>query len=147
MTKIFFSLKDTSNFGNYQAQVSHRLVDHLQLGKDFSVEFKVESPSKSWFQLRGFYEAINQLLPQYNQRQEEQGEIKFHEHEFKFILKVVGGWYTEIKDKKGGLTKVPKSFTGISKEEMSLVLDRISKWAYERGFSLSIDREMQDLVS
>ena len=107
---------------------------------------KVTAGEKTYPQLKAFYEAVNQLLPQYNNRQLEQGKKDFFEDEFKFILKYVGGWYKEIENKKGEIIPIEKSFKGICKEDMMKVLNNIQRWAINSGFSLSIDKELMDLI-
>lgn len=144
MSKIYFYAN--TNTSQQQKENSNLMLQYLGTGKDFYCEFGFIKKNKSYHQLRAFYEALNQLLPQYNKSQQDQGETEFHKDEFKFILKYVGGWYKEIKNKKGEPMPIVKSFSSISKKEMSLVLDRISKWAYSKGFVLNIDNYMRDLV-
>ena len=107
---------------------------------------KVITGKKTYPQLKAFYEAINQLLPQYNAKQEELGEMIFNEDEFKFILKYAGGWYKEIKNKNGDVIPIEKSFKDITKDEMIMVLKKIDRWAMMRGFSLCIDKQLMDLI-
>lgn len=107
---------------------------------------KLHKGEKTYPQLKAFYEAINQLLPQYNAKQEELGEMIFNEDEFKFILKYAGGWYKEIKNKNGDVIPIEKSFKDITKDEMIMVLKKIDRWAMMRGFSLCIDKELMDLI-
>lgn len=146
MTKIYFHYNDKVNYGTYQIQVSSELIKHLSSQKDFSVSFEYESPNKTWYQLKAFYEAINQLLPQYNKERKEAGEIEFTENEFKAILKYVGGYYDTIPSKKGDIT-IFKSFKDISKDEMVNVLKRIENWAkVSKGYSLDITRETKEMI-
>lgn len=107
---------------------------------------KLHKGEKTYPQLKAFYEAINQLLPQYNAKQEELGEMIFNEDEFKFILKYAGGWYKEIKNKNSDIIPIEKSFKDITKDEMIMVLKKIDRWAMMRGFSLCIDKELMDLI-
>jgi len=107
---------------------------------------KVITGKKTYPQLKAFYAAVNQLLPQYNSKQEELGEMIFNEDEFKFILKYAGGWYKEIKNKNGDVIPIEKSFKDITKDEMIMVLKKIDRWAMMRGFSLCIDKELMDLI-
>ena len=107
---------------------------------------KLSKGEKTYPQLKAFYEAINQLLPQYNSKQEELGEMIFNKDEFKFILKYAGGWYKEIKNKNGEVIPIEKSFKDITKDEMIMVLKKIDRWAMMRGFSLCIDKELMDLI-
>ena len=107
---------------------------------------KVITGKKTYPQLKAFYEAVNQLLPQYNAKQEELGEMIFNEDEFKFILKYAGGWYKEIKNKNSDIIPIEKSFKDITKDEMIMVLKKIDRWAMMRGFSLCIDKELMDLI-
>ena len=107
---------------------------------------KLHKGEKTYPQLKAFYEAINQLLPQYNAKQEELGEMIFNEDEFKFILKYAGGWYKEIKNKNGDVIPIEKSFKDITKDEMIMVLKKIDRWGMMRGFSLCIDKELMDLI-
>lgn len=107
---------------------------------------KLHKGEKTYPQLKAFYEAVNQLLPQYNSKQEELGEMIFNEDEFKFILKYAGGWYKEIKNKNGDVIPIEKSFKDITKDEMIMVLKKIDRWAMMRGFSLCIDKQLMDLI-
>jgi hypothetical protein len=107
---------------------------------------KLHKGEKTYPQLKAFYEAVNQLLPQYNAKQEELGEMIFNEDEFKFILKYAGGWYKEIKNKNGDVIPIEKSFKDITKDEMIMVLKKIDRWAMMRGFSLCIDKQLMDLI-
>jgi len=107
---------------------------------------QISSSKKTLPQLRAFYEARKQLLPQYNAKQEELGDMIFNKDEFKFILKFAGGWYKEIKNKNNDVIPIEKSFKGITKDEMTLVLKKIDRWSMMRGFSLSIDKELMDLI-
>lgn len=114
--------------------------------KDFEIVIREPVREKSWKQLKAFYECINQLLPQYNARQVEQGEKEFFEDEFKFILKYVGGYYKTIKNKKGEMVPIEKSFAIITKEDMIKVLSNIQKWAINEGFTLCIDEELREVI-
>lgn len=107
---------------------------------------KLHKGEKTYPQLKAFYEAVNQLLPQYNAKQEELGEMIFNEDEFKFILKYAGGWYKEIKNKNGDVIPIEKSFKDITKDEMIMVLKKIDRWAMMRCFSLCIDKQLMDLI-
>lgn len=107
---------------------------------------KLHKGEKTYPQLKAFYEAINQLLPQYNAKQEELGEMIFNEDEFKFILKYVGGWVKEIENKNGDPIPIEKSFIKISKKDMNTILDNINRWSIDRGFNLCIDQELRDLI-
>lgn len=120
-------------------------IDFLESnGGDFYL--KLSKGEKTYPQLKAFYEAVNQLLPQYNSKQEELGEMIFNEDEFKFILKYAGGWYKEIKNKNGDVIPIEKSFKDITKDEMIMVLKKIDRWAMMRGFSLCIDKQLMDLI-
>jgi len=125
-----------------------QLKTYIKLLNKKKEEFilKVITGKKTYPQLKAFYEAINQLLPQYNSKQEELGEMIFNEDEFKFILKYAGGWYKEIKNKNGDVIPIEKSFEDITKDEMIMVLKKIDRWAMMRGFSLCIDKELMDLI-
>lgn len=125
-----------------------QLETYIKLLNKKKEEFilKVITGKKTYPQLKAFYEAINQLLPQYNSKQEELGEMIFNEDEFKFILKYAGGWYKEIKNKNGDVIPIEKSFKDITKDEMIMVLKKIDRWAMMRGFSLCIDKELMDLI-
>jgi len=125
-----------------------QLKTYIKLLNEKKEEFilKVITGKKTYPQLKAFYEAINQLLPQYNSKQEELGEMIFNEDEFKFILKYAGGWYKEIKNKNGDVIPIEKSFKDITKDEMIMVLKKIDRWAMMRGFSLCIDKELMDLI-
>jgi|DEB0MinimDraft_10_1074344.scaffolds.fasta_scaffold41989_4 hypothetical protein len=125
-----------------------QLKTYIKLLNKKKEEFilKVITGKKTYPQLKAFYEAINQLLPQYNSKQEELGEMIFNEDEFKFILKYAGGWYKEIKNKNGDVIPIEKSFKDITKDEMIMVLKKIDRWAMMRGFSLCIDKELMDLI-
>ena len=107
---------------------------------------KLSKGEKTYPQLKAFYEAVNQLLPQYNERQLEQGKKEFFEDEFKFILKYVGGWTKEIENKRGEAMPIEKSFKGITKDEMMKVLNNIQRWAIDSNFSLCIDKQLMDLI-
>jgi hypothetical protein len=125
-----------------------QLKTYIQLLNKKKEEFilKVITGKKTYPQLKAFYEAVNQLLPQYNSKQEELGEMIFNEDEFKFILKYAGGWYKEIKNKNGDVIPIEKSFKDITKDEMIMVLKKIDRWAMMRGFSLCIDKQLMDLI-
>jgi len=125
-----------------------QLKTYIKLLNKKKEEFilKVITGKKTYPQLKAFYEAINQLLPQYNSKQEELGEMIFNEDEFKFIIKYAGGWYKEIKNKNGDVIPIEKSFKDITKDEMIMVLKKIDRWAMMRGFSLCIDKELMDLI-
>jgi hypothetical protein len=66
---------------------------------------------------------------------------KFCKEQFKYALKIVGKWHVEKNNHF-----IPKSFDNISKDEMMEVLDNIDKWAMIKGFSLSISRELMNLI-
>jgi hypothetical protein len=125
-----------------------QLKTYIKLLNEKKEEFilKVITGKKTYPQLKAFYEAVNQLLPQYNSKQEELGEMIFNEDEFKFILKYAGGWYKEIKNKNGDVIPIEKSFKDITKDEMIMVLKKIDRWAMMRGFSLCIDKQLMDLI-
>ena len=125
-----------------------QLKTYIQLLNKKKEEFilKVITGKKTHPQLKAFYSARDQLLPQYNSKQEELGEMIFNEDEFKFILKYAGGWYKEIKNKNGDVIPIEKSFKDITKDEMIMVLKKIDRWAMMRGFSLCIDKELMDLI-
>lgn len=125
-----------------------QLKTYIKLLNKKKEEFilKVITGKKTYPQLKAFYEAVNQLLPQYNAKQEELGEMIFNEDEFKFILKYAGGWYKEIKNKNGDVIPIEKSFKDITKDEMIMVLKKIDRWAMMRGFSLCIDKQLMDLI-
>ena len=140
MIKLFFDTNNKGMFGGLQSQVSNQIVKQLDSGKSFYVEIGELKKDKTYQQLKGFYEALNQLMPQYNQERKDEGEIEFTQEEFKFILKYIGGWYKEIKNKKGVAMPISKSFSNITKEEMMAVLKRIEGWAVQKGFSLDITK-------
>lgn len=102
---------------------------------------KVITGKKTHPQLKAFYSARDQLLPQYNKREEERGELPFCQEQFKYALKIVGKWYIEKNNQF-----IPKSFDDISKDDMMMVLDNINKWAMISGFSLCIDKQLMDLI-
>ena len=143
--EYIFDLKYKDNWEVQQKIVSTAIQIFMRNSKTSLVvkidEFKT---SKSYKQLRGFYECINQLLPQYNARQLEQGKKEFFADEFKFILKYVAGWYKEIENKRGEIMPIEKSFKNIKKEEMLKVLDNIQRWAIDNGFDLCIDERLRD---
>ena len=84
--EYIFDLNNKKNWEVQQQVVSTAIQIFMRNSKTSLVvkidEFKT---SKSYKQLRGFYECINQLLPQYNARQLEQGKKEFFADEFKFI--------------------------------------------------------------
>jgi len=102
---------------------------------------KVITGKKTHPQLKAFYSARDQILPQYNKREEERGEETFCEEQFKYALKIIGKWHIEKNNQF-----IPKSFDNISKDDMMQVLDNINKWAMISGFSLCIDKQLMDLI-
>ena len=143
--EYIFDLNNKENWNGQKIAVAGALqilIDNTKTSLIVKIdEFKA---SKSYKQLRGFYECINQLLPQYNARQLEQGKKEFFADEFKFILKYVAGWYKEIENKRGKIMPIEKSFKNIKKEEMLKVLDNIQRWAIDNGFDLCIDERLRD---
>lgn len=121
------------------SQLSQYIRSLTNKGKEFYL--KVYTGQKTHPQLKAFYSARDQLLPQYNQREKERGEKTFCKEQFKYALKIVGKWHIEKNNQF-----IPKSFDDISKDDMMEVLDNIDKWAMIKGFSLSISRELMDLI-
>jgi hypothetical protein len=113
------------------SQLSQYIRSLTNKGKEFYL--KVYTGQKTHPQLKAFYSARDQLLPQYNQRERERGESIFCKEQFKYALKIVGKWHVEKNNHF-----IPK--------DMMEVLDNIDKWAMIRGFSLSISRELMDLI-
>jgi hypothetical protein len=120
-----------------------QLKTYIKLLNEKKEEFilKVITGEKTHPQLKAFYSARDQLLSQFNKREEERGELPFCKEQFKYALKIVGKWYIEKNNQF-----IPKSFDNISKDDMMQVLDNINKWAMSKGFSLCIDRELMDLI-
>ena len=124
------------------------LIHNLKYGSnpvDFSMDLGKIKKDKSWEQLKGFYECITQLMPQYNNQQLDQGKMEFLKDEFKSILKCAGGWYRRIEDKQGDTVLLAKSFKDITKEEMIVVLNNIQKWAIDNEFDLCIDKKLREI--
>ena len=128
------------------SQLGQYIRSYFKEDKAPDFYLKLTTGEKTYPQLKAFYEAINQLLPQYNARQLEEGKKEFLEDEFKFILKYVGGWVKEIENKNGDPIPIEKSFTKISKKDMNTILDNINRWSIDRGFNLCIDQELRDLI-
>lgn len=149
MKRIEFYKELTGNdlnlqIGYIQSLVRNRYAVEKENMKPFTVV--IDTGKKTNPQLRAFYEAITQLMPQYNDRQLMQGEKEFLNDEFKFILKYVGGWYKEIKNKKGDIVPIEKSFKNIKKDEMLIILDNINRWAIKEGYDLCIDEKLRNLI-
>jgi hypothetical protein len=128
------------------SQLGQYIRSYFKEDKAPDFYLKLTTGEKTYPQLKAFYEAISQLLPQYNAKQLEEGKKEFLEDEFKFILKYVGGWVKEIENKNGDSIPIEKSFTKISKKDMNTILDNINRWSIDRGFNLCIDQELRDLI-
>lgn len=86
-----------------QAQVNHLgsiINNHYAITQpveEFEVTVDFKKKKKTNKQLRGFYELLNQILPQYNERECECPEDQADKEDFKDFLKGIGGW----QEKKG----------------------------------------------
>jgi len=84
-----------------QAQVNHLgsiISNHYAMTQpveDFEVVVDFKKKKKTTEQLRGFYELLSQILPQYNERECECPEDQINKDDFKDFLKGIGGWQEE----------------------------------------------------
>jgi|DEB0MinimDraft_12_1074336.scaffolds.fasta_scaffold143972_1 hypothetical protein len=158
-----------------------QLKTYIKFLSDKKEEFtlKVVTGKKTYPQLKAFYSARDQLLPQYNKYLMETGNNEFDgetaqysESGFEDVMKAIMGLVRKktleeaIIFVKNNIRKHPlfkgvsekelieldqksivlKSKADATKEEMMEGLDKLDKWAMNKGFSLIISRELMDLI-